>query len=352
MDVRSFFKPKPKPAMDRIADILATIAQEKIEEMVSFEYDLGWNHDSKAVLTSGGRRLERSDYREVVDPLGEKIDMKKVSSRIKEIEASVKERQNEIAKIPRANRNEKNDAYCVLKRKIGYGEENVSWLKEVLKDIETWVPTNCYYGDSYNYNTKEHNTHKHDAVVEQALDDYKLFADDLNKMRHTPIRNIGIRTRIDADGSRTLEASWLIHHQRKILRHFTRQYQILPEFKFIGGVTLKSIREDEEKEEREKEAKKKALADKKAERERDPVYILTKQIDALNDEYKVVHRERQREINKLYPYGVKRTPEQEVEWRKMYDANTELYDEHYKRLEKMKKELSKAKKEAKAKAPK
>jgi len=174
--------------------------------------------------------------------------------------------EEEGSPLERPNQEEPRDA--LLLNSGDALKNKVSALKGILANVDAWTPTNCCYGSSHNYNTKTHNTHKHDAVVEQALDDYKLFADKVNEKRRTPIRNITIRTRIDADGSRTLEASWTIHRDTYIHHYFIRNYQILPEFKFLNGTTVEGLEAEAKKEQDEKDAKKKALADKKAERAR------------------------------------------------------------------------------------
>jgi predicted Fe-S protein YdhL (DUF1289 family) len=351
MDVRSFFKLEAtKPAMDRIADITAQIAEERKTGRFSFEYDLGWTHDSKQSLVSGGDRQLRHVYLGLIDSDGTEVDVAKVSSRIKEREAEVTRMEKQLREMPaKVNTNAE---YVTLKYGIRDEKNRIAQSEGILTNVANWKPENCYWGTGYNYNTKEHNTERHDAVVEQALDDYKLFADDLNKTRGNPIRNIAIRTRINADGSRTLDASWSIWRENFTHYYFGREYQILPEFKFLRGTTLKSIADDEQREKDEKEAKRKALADKKAERERDPVYILKKKIVACEDEMREWSYESQRAISKRFPYGVKRTADEEVEWKKMYEAHNERHDVYSKTLEKLRKELSKAKKDAKANAPK
>jgi hypothetical protein len=327
--------------MDRIADITAQIAEEGKTGRFSFEYDLGWTHDSKQSLVSGGDRQLRHAYYVLIDSAGTEVDVAKVSSRIEEREAEVRRMCTQLREMPAETRGSLEGAIEVERNRIAKSAS-------ILTNVSNWKPENCYWGTGYNYNTKEHNTERHDAVVEQALDDYKLFADDLNKTRGNPIRNIAIRTRINGDGSRTLDASWAIYREGGFTHYYYgREYQILPEFKFLRGTTLKSIADDEQRETDEKEAKRKAFADKKDQ----PVYILKKKIDACEDEMDAWNRESQRARYERFPYGVKRTAEEQVEWRKMYDAHNERFDEYSTTLEKLRKELREAKRDAKANAP-
>ena len=262
---------KSREVVDRIADINKQIEDELKTGFVSFEYDLGWNPpDTKAYLSSGGDRGVKIDYQSFFGK-SDMIDVEKIKQRIKEL-----------------GTDEKNK----------YAVEN---LNAILTNLKEWKPMNAYYGYSYNYNTKEKNTDGFDGVVKQALDDYQAFADEVNKRRTTPIRNIAVRHRINPDGSRTLQASWNIQRGRYAYPYFVRQYQILPVFKFKEGATIAGMEEQERKEKEESEAKEKAMAEKKEAKEKDPIYILTKKIEALEKEKTDRRREQVKVERERFP---------------------------------------------------
>ena len=338
--------------IDRIADILKQIEEEKKAGQVSFEYDLGWSPETKLDLSSGGCRGVKFDYERLIG-FDKMIIVEKIAPAIKKIkDEELFEIEKQLNKMDWSIRNKRNNDFVDLCDKRDGALRRISWLNGILRNIEEWKPVNCYYGTSSTYNTKTHNVHRQDAVVEKALDDYKLFADEINKKRGTPIRNITIRNRINGDGSRTLEASWSIRKEEYTYYYFNRNYQILPEFKFKDGISLESIAEEERKEKEKKEAKKKALADKKAEREKDPVYVLTKKIEAVEDERSKFCSQFHREHEKKYPYvdRLTRTPEQEKQKAAEYEDYRNKYEEFNKQEEALRKERTKVKKELKKKA--
>ena len=314
---------KPRTTVDRIAEITEQIQQELKDGMVSFDYDLGWKPDTKETLQSGGNRGVRSMYRHLVDNTAEMIDVAKLKERKRELEG-------------------KKD------------ENNAKELDGILYNLEHWKPVNAYFGASYNYNTKTQKKDTFDEVVGKALEDYQAFAEDVNKRRRNPIRNITIRHRINADGSRTLQASWDVNREKYTYPYFVRQYDILPVFRFREGTTLASMEAEERKEQEEVEARMKAQEEKKAEKEKDPVYVLTKRIEKLQDESNDNYRKREREFNKKYPYAIRHTlvGEEKAQRDKDYAEDRKKYDEEQKQIDVLKKELSDLKKKVKQKQDK
>lgn len=243
--------------MDRIAEIEKQIETELDAGVVSVLYDLGWKPETTDKVISGGERhTQARDYQYLMrlDSMPTTLDTGAVNKIIGD--PNEPEWRREFAKM-------------------------------LLKNIVAWKPKNDYYSRSAYYNTKT----KTGATDETkpALEDYQQFADKVNAVRGTPIRTITYNTQFEMNGTRTLMAYWsIVRHlfdevsQRgydKEYQHFVREYQLTPEFKFIGGTTIKDI-EKEVEDERKKEEMEKQKAEEKA---KDPLAILREEYKAVND---------------------------------------------------------------------
>lgn len=244
----------PALEKDYILDIQDKIEEEKKKGVFSLRHELPWKPEDKNVI-SGARRPGRmvDDYQYVLGIQSVKeLDIHLLKEKIKELEAT----------------DPKN-----YKVEIG---------KELLQSIPSWKPKNEYYGKEQNYHTetKKYTEKNPTTNVKKAIEDYQEFADQINKIRKTPIRNIYYRTVYRPDGTGGLQMYWNI---RRTMREgdklyyqdehkFIRNYDIAPEFKFIGGSTMKQVRdeiEEEEKKEEQKETKKTEKETKKAEKEKE-----------------------------------------------------------------------------------
>lgn len=337
---------KPRSSVDRIPDITEQIKEELKEGMVSFEYDLGWKPETKQYMHSGGLRGVKSDYRRLVDAEGDKIDVAKLKERKREIDTEIKQFEGQISKISPVDRSPSNPMFVDISRRIRYLEPTAKQLNAILYNLEHWKPMNAYYGRSHNYSTKFRNTSLYDGPVKQALDDYQVFADQVNVRRGNPIRNITVRERINSDGSRTLQASWDIQREQYTYPQFVRQYDILPVFRFREGTTLATI-EEEERKEKEKE---KAQEEKRAEKEKDPATVLKKEIEKVSTERNTRQREHNAEMEKKYGSVFKRdTLPKEV--RRQADKDQEdfyrIYEGYALQIRKMEAELKALKKQKK-----
>jgi len=333
---------KQREVIDRIAEITAQIEEEKKKGLVSFEYDLGWKPQSKESLTSGGNRVVRSTYEDFVDSKDTMIDVAKVNAKIKEHETESERLRREMNKLPPKEQVYANKEYADMLIRRNDVNSKIERLRGILTNIQIWKPVNAYYGSSYGYNTKKRNTEGYDELVRKALDDYQEFADQVNKRRLNPIRTISVRHRINADGSRTLQASWDISRDGYEYPKFVRQYEILPVFKFKEGTTLASIDEEERKEKEKEETKEEARRKKKEEkeaREKDPINIIKKKIEELETEYNMRQRKQDEEVLKKYGEWSQRfkLPIQ-VQKQREIDIET-FYNNVYKKYEEQKREL-------------
>ena len=304
---------KTREVIDRIADINKQIEDELKNEFVSFEYDLGWKPQTKETMRSGGDRGVKFDYRDLIDRTSEMIDVAKIKQRIKE---------------------------------LGTGKENenrVNRLNGILTNLKEWKPVNAYFDNYYyKYNTKEKSTERFDGAVKQALDDYQTFADEVNKRRSTPIRNIAVRQRINADGSRTLQASWDIQRGQYDYPYFVRQYEILPVFNFKEGATIAGMEAAERKEKEEKEVK-----------EKDPINIVENKIKELEKELKNKTHERNREHALSKRDNL--TKQEDEERYKIFERHTNKMSEiraEISKLTRQKNDMKRERKEQKAKQEK
>jgi len=255
--------------LDRIN---AQIQRELETGVVSVEYDLGWRPETEEEdITSGARRIGQiGDYKYV---LGLPWDENITQMSIPELEAFIRE-------------NEKTKDNVLLRR--------VQTAKELIERIKKWKPENEYRGGyGRNYNTKTKTTKYReikDKRILPALEDYQKFADELNKIRRNPIRNISYSYVFEPNGDVKLEVYWTIDRSREEEKdglkyyydtsdyYFIRRYSLEP-FRFLKGATFEGIREQEEREKQEAEAKAEAKAKAK---EDDPILKLKKQVEELN----------------------------------------------------------------------
>lgn len=246
----------PPLEKDYMMDIEDKIEEEKKKGVFSLEHDLPWKPEDKNVI-SGTRRPERmlDSYKYVLGTQSvDKLDIHLLKEKVKELEAA----------------NPKD-----YKVEIG---------KELLQTIPSWKPEDEYYGKEHNYHTdtKKYTEKNPTTNVKKAVEDYQEFADQINKLRKTPIRNIYYRTVYRPDGTGGLQMYWnirrmvkegnKIHYQDDY--KFIRNYNIAPEFKFVGGSIISKVKqeiEEEEKKEEQKETKKAEKETKKAEKEKEKV---------------------------------------------------------------------------------
>jgi hypothetical protein len=235
--------------VDRTEEINEQIKKELADGKVSVSYDLGWKPATKETIMSGGdRRREAGDYKWLLG-LAETPDVMDLA-KLQEI-ADMKETEGNADKIRLA--------------------------KELLMRIKAWRPLNAYFGSHSNYDVKKG---EEESAIKPALVDYKEFAEEVNKYRGTPIRNITYRSKFNPDGTRTMDMYWTITHRyfsegnkkyhETVTPYYHRYYQLEPEFKVLAGsTTVKAMKEEEEKEEAEKAKAKSEKETKKAEKEKE-----------------------------------------------------------------------------------
>jgi hypothetical protein len=272
---------KPDEDMPRLekaymVEIEDKIARDLKEGVVSVEYDLPWEPEDKNVV-SGARRPLLTDYKFYIGD--------KYSDPVKKFDLNaLKKRKEEIEK-----KSVKPDSSFQQKE---YTAEDVRDLDRFIATQEAWKPQNVYRSNTdTNYNTKTKEFSKSQSEgVKKAIADYQEFADDLNKMRKTPIRNIYFRKKFYPDGRTTLDVSWRILRTREIKNKdgsiqiindpeypFYREYEVRgDDAKFVGGSTISKVKqeiEEEERKEKEAEEKKKTKTEeretKKAEKEKE-----------------------------------------------------------------------------------
>lgn len=255
----------PALEKDYIAAAEHKIADELKEGKVSIEYELGWKPEDKNVV-SAARRPERdiSTYRYVLglpsSDIITELDIHKLKEKVKELEALK----------PETNSRE---------------DYKLDASKDLIKRIESWKPKDEYYGKEQNYHTetKKYTEKDPSANTKKAIDDYQEFADKVNKLRNSPIRNIYYTTVYRHDGTGGLSMYWrIVRSKTEVingktydyvmpLHKYVREYDIAPEFKFKSGASIKQVKEEleeEAEEEKKKEEKKKTAVDKKAEKKK------------------------------------------------------------------------------------
>ena len=234
----------PTVKVDRTADIEKQIETELDAGEVSVSYDLGWKPETTEKVQSGADRAGQAmDYKYLM----------RLDSVPTTLDTAV---LNKIIDDPKEDKSRR------------------EFAKDLLNDIVMWKPKNVYSSRSAVYNTKTKTGGTNET--NPALEDYQQFADKVNEIRGTPIRTITYNTQFEMNGSRTLMAYWTITRRFydevknaeyvKEYRHFVRQYQLTPEFKFLGGATIKDVEKEVEEERKKAEMqteKQKATAEKK-----------------------------------------------------------------------------------------
>jgi hypothetical protein len=277
-------KPEPEPEshaeipmvaekpVDRTEEINEEIKKELADGKVSVSYDLGWKPATKETIVSGAYRpYQAGDYKWVLG-LTEKPDVMDLA-KLQEI-ADMKETEE--------NKDRRNLA------------------KDLLTRIKAWRPINAYFGRHSTYDIKKGEA---ETALKPALVDYKEFAEEVNKYRGTPIRNITYRSKFNPDGTRTMDMYWTItrrynlwsdtkKYHESTTPYYHRYYQLEPEFKVLrGSTTVKAMKEEEEKEKAEAE---KAKAEKEAKKEADPRTAIKKKLEEVRSRVDDAIRDRGR----------------------------------------------------------
>lgn len=231
IDVPTYTPPKPvvappkrrvvkatlpkEPTKTRMEEIDEQIKEEAKTGIYSVDYDLGWKPNTTEPVYSGATRSSQArDYKWILSlqSVPEHLDVNKLTEFIK----------------------------------TDKDKFRLELAASLLTKIPSWKPENTYTSVGENYNTKQKLGGVEPDVL-KALADYQEFADEVNKVRGTPIRNITIQSKFYQDGRRTLTAEWTITktygRYTKTFPYFVREYQLTPEFKFIGGETIESIKE-------------------------------------------------------------------------------------------------------------
>jgi hypothetical protein len=260
---------KESKVINRIPEIEAQVEKEIAEGSVSVQYPLGWRPDTTEEILSGGSRPHQdiSLYQKLMGlkETPTMLDVKKLESH-------------------RVDGHLNADAINLAKR------------------IRAWKPENVYYAKEINYNTKVRRFNRGrtsvdpEEVVKQVALDYQEFAEEVNKLRGTPIRNISLSTKYYPDGTHTLTAYWGIDRERKVKlgesyevlthKYYLREYEVEPTFKLIKAKSM--LIEDVKKEIEMEGAEDKAKADKRAEKEKekeaDPRTPLKKRIQEIENQ--------------------------------------------------------------------
>lgn len=243
---------------DRMEEIKEQIKKELAEGKVSVSYDLGWKPAHKEDYLSGGRRwYQAGDYQWVLG-LTETPSVMDLT-KLQEV-ADMKETKET--------------------------KDRIDLAKSLMARIKSWEPINAYFGYAGDYDIKK-GKKVADESLQRGLDDYKEFAEEVNKDRGTPIRNITYRSKFNPDGIATMDMYWTItrrynlwddtkKYHETITSYYHRYYQLEPEFKVLSGsITVKAMKEEKAKEEAEKE---KAKIEKEAEKEADPRTAIKKKL--------------------------------------------------------------------------
>lgn len=323
----------PTEPVDPLIAINKQLEEETKTGIFSIDYDLHWRPKTTEQVYSAASRIPNHQLMDYAYALG-------ISDELTHLDV------NKLKDFVKENENKRDDP-----KTRTYIERRVKEARELIETIPAWKPQNYYSSRGVNYNTKKKLTNKDvDEDVLKALNDYQVFADEVNKLRGTPIRNITIRSKFYQDGTRNLTASWTIDRSfsengkdyYRTHHYFVREYQITPEFKFLKGSTIESIKEEIRRTAEEKAAKEKREADRKA---NDPRIPIKEKLDDLDRQVSDI-RFKQRSLTSKHSYGTDayKAVYQSDEYKALQTEERRLFTEK----NKLETELKKVEKQLKA----